>query len=177
MGNTKSRMEFKKGDKVSVLDRNINGKIISLTAYKAILLDTDGFEEEFQLSKLVVRSSSEDYEGALSNMLVDKEIKTTQRISKQHLRRSIKEIDLHMDTLSESKNGMTNHDIVLFQLNAVSKAIQSTDKRHFSKIVFIHGIGIGKLRYELEILLKKKGIYFQDASFKKYGRGAIEVVL
>lgn len=168
---------FKVGDKVSVLDRNIDGVIMSLTTYKAIVLDTDGFEEEFQISKLVIRSTAADYKNAMQNMLVDKEIKTTQRISKQHLKRSIKEIDLHMDALSESKSGMTNHEMVMYQLNAVSKALQITDKRYFSKIVFIHGIGKGKLRYELEILLKNKGIYFQDASYKKYGRGAIEVKL
>lgn len=169
--------KFEIGDKVSVLDRNIKGEIVSLTVYKAIVLDTDGFEEEFQISKLVVSSIKEDYENAMYNMLVEKEIKTTERISKSHLVRSIKEIDLHMDALSESKNGMTNHEIVMYQLNAVSKAIQETNKKNFSKIVFIHGIGKGKLRYELEILLKKKEIYFQDASFQKYGRGAIEVIL
>lgn len=170
-------MNFKIGDKVSVLDNNINGEIISLTTYKAIVLDTYGFEEEFQLSKLVVLSNEEDYENAMKNMLVDKEIKTTQRISKGHLTRSIKEIDLHMDALSESKSGMTNHEIVMYQLNAVSKAIRETNKKHFSKIVFIHGIGTGKLRSELKILLNQKKIYFQDASFKKYGSGAIEVLL
>ena len=126
--------KFEIGDKVSVLDRNIKGEIVSLTVYKAIVLDTDGFEEEFQISKLVVSSIKEDYENAMYNMLVEKEIKTTERISKSHLVRSIKEIDLHMDALSESKNGMTNHEIVMYQLNAVSKAIQETNKKNFSKL-------------------------------------------
>lgn len=170
-------MKFKIGDKVSVLDKNIDGEIVSLTIYKAIVLDTDGFEEEFPINKLVFLSCFFAYENSMNNMLIDKELKTTETISKKHLNRKIKEIDLHIDALSESKKGMTNHEIVCYQLNAVSNAIQRTDKRHFSKIVFIHGIGKGKLRYELEILLKQKSIYFQDASFKKYGRGAIEILL
>ena len=170
-------MNFRIGDEVSILDNNLNGKIISLTSYKAIIIDKYGFEEEYPLNKLVLVSKEEEYETSFSDIPFNKEKEIITKYSKKNISREVKEIDLHMENLSENTRGMTNHEIVMYQLNAVEKALRSTDKRRFHKIVFIHGIGQGKLRYELEILLKEKKIYFQDASFKTYGRGAIEVLL
>lgn len=161
-------MKFSKGDKVSVLDENLEGIIISLTSYKAIIKDEYGFEEEFPLSKLVLVSKVSEYENTFSSIPMNKEIKETEKTSKKKIIRKVKEIDLHMHNLSGSTRNMTNHEIVMYQLRAVEKALKLTDKRYFSKIVFIHGIGKGKLRYELEILLKAKNIYFQDASYRKY---------
>ena len=51
---------------------------------------------------------------------------------------------------------------------AISKRIQ--------KVVFIHGVGEGVLRAELESLFGRyDNLKFYDADFQKYGRGATEV--
>lgn len=45
------------------------------------------------------------------------------------------------------------------------------------RIVFIHGVGNGRLKTEvIKILSECKGIRFQDASYQRYGYGATEVV-
>ena len=43
------------------------------------------------------------------------------------------------------------------------------------KIVFIHGVGEGVLKSELQSLLNKYSVKYYDASYKKYGLGATEV--
>jgi len=53
---------------------------------------------------------------------------------------------------------------------AISKRIQ--------KVVFIHGVGEGVLRTELEFLFNRyDNVKFYDADYKKYGRGATEVYI
>lgn len=44
------------------------------------------------------------------------------------------------------------------------------------KIIFIHGVGNGRLKQEIISVLKAtRGISFQDASYKEYGFGATQV--
>jgi dsDNA-specific endonuclease/ATPase MutS2 len=58
---------------------------------------------------------------------------------------------------------------------ALDGAVRSKTK----KIVFIHGIGNGKLKYEIRKTLDSKysRLKYQDASFKEYGYGATMVIL
>ena len=44
------------------------------------------------------------------------------------------------------------------------------------KLIFIHGVGNGRLKLEIQNILKStKGVTFQDASYKDYGFGATQV--
>jgi dsDNA-specific endonuclease/ATPase MutS2 len=47
------------------------------------------------------------------------------------------------------------------------------------RIVFIHGVGNGRLKHEILKTLNRKypKLRYQDASFKKYGYGATLVML
>ncbi|HXK81397.1 MAG TPA: DUF2027 domain-containing protein [Bacteroidales bacterium] len=83
------------------------------------------------------------------------------------------EVDLHINVLKENIVGMTNSEILEFQMlhfhNKLTEAIQNK----ISKIIFIHGIGNGTLRDTLrESLDKQYKLKYQDASFREYGFGA-----
>ncbi|HEX7414823.1 MAG TPA: Smr/MutS family protein, partial [Bacteroidia bacterium] len=47
------------------------------------------------------------------------------------------------------------------------------------KIVFIHGVGNGRLKQEIVAILKNhsKEVSYQDGDYKKYGFGATEVII
>jgi dsDNA-specific endonuclease/ATPase MutS2 len=47
------------------------------------------------------------------------------------------------------------------------------------KIIFIHGVGQGRLKFEITKILNNKypDMKYQDASFREYGYGAIMVIL
>ncbi len=89
------------------------------------------------------------------------------------------EVDLHIDELLDSTVGMSNADILQYQLEEFHKVLQENRGKKGQKIVFIHGKGEGVLRNEIMKELKQKygNFYVQDASFKEYGFGATMVTV
>jgi dsDNA-specific endonuclease/ATPase MutS2 len=57
--------------------------------------------------------------------------------------------------------------------------LEGAIKSKVKRIVFIHGVGNGKLKFELRKLLDTTyaKLRYQDASFKEYGYGATLVML
>lgn len=89
-------------------------------------------------------------------------------------------VDLHAEAILDSTEGMSSGEILQAQLARFTVALDGAVKSgHQRRIVFIHGVGKGKLRYEIEKLLKRNyaRLRYQDASFAEYGYGAIMVFL
>ena len=170
---------FKVGDKVQLINGNLKGIVLAVFEYRLLMKDEFGFEEEVLISNITFQSNTEDYEDTLKrlNIVVEKkEFVQAKQESKANIKKQVLEVDLHIHHLTSSTRNMTNHDMVMLQLKKVKETIRLVNRNRHSKIVFIHGVGSGKLRTELEIELKKNGITFQDASYQKYGVGALEVL-
>lgn len=89
-------------------------------------------------------------------------------------------VDLHAEEILDSTDGMAPGEILKAQLARFTVALDGAVKAGRQKrIVFIHGVGKGKLRYEIEKELKRNypKLRYQDASFAEYGYGAIMVFL
>lgn len=91
-------------------------------------------------------------------------------------------VDLHADAILDSTENMAPGEILQAQLARFTVALDGAAKGGASapkRMVFIHGMGKGKLRYEIEKLLKRNypKLRYQDASFAEYGYGAIMVFL
>ncbi len=90
------------------------------------------------------------------------------------------EVDLHIHELIDSETGMTPKDMLDLQLKTVTDKMEGAIKSNkVKRIVFIHGIGEGKLKNEVrrELAHKYKKYDYQDASFQEYGYGATMVIL
>lgn len=87
------------------------------------------------------------------------------------------EIDLHIEELVASVEGMSNADMLHVQLSHFRKTLDAALLRKQSTIVFIHGVGNGVLRQEIRKELKELGLKHSDASHALYGGGATEVHL
>jgi dsDNA-specific endonuclease/ATPase MutS2 len=62
------------------------------------------------------------------------------------------------------------------QLKRVVKELDEAIATHIRSIVFIHGVGNGRLRQEVRrVIAGYKNVRFHDASFRRYGFGATEV--
>lgn len=87
-------------------------------------------------------------------------------------------IDLHAHEILTSTEGMKSGEIITAQLARFTVAMDLAIKsgKH-GKIVFIHGVGKGRLRAEIQRLLRTNypKIMSQDASFSDYGFGAIMI--
>lgn len=89
------------------------------------------------------------------------------------------EIDLHIGQLLDSTAGLSNADMLNYQLETFNKVMQENLKNKNRKIVFIHGKGDGVLRKAIldELKRKYKTCQAQDASFREYGFGATMVTI
>lgn len=99
-------------------------------------------------------------------------------VKKKHID-SILEVDLHIDQLLDTTAGMSNSDMLKYQLETFNKVMQENLNKKNQKIVFIHGKGDGVLRKAIldELKRKYKKCLSQDASFREYGFGATMVTI
>jgi dsDNA-specific endonuclease/ATPase MutS2 len=90
--------------------------------------------------------------------------------------RGIPEFDLHIEKLVKNFRGMSNFDILNLQTETAKRHLDFAIRNRIPKIVFIHGVGEGVLKAELDFMLNRtEVITFQDANYQKYGMGATEV--
>lgn len=177
-----------KRDKVyieqNVLDFSL--KINPVKFYKLhSFTETDYFDEPCMLFDLVemgekkqlIEISADELKEA---MLQKSPAKTeTKRTFKKPRKQKIIEVDLHIHSLLDTTAGMSNADMLAYQMEVFHKTLAENKNRRGQKIVFIHGKGEGVLRKEIEKELKSKykNYYFQDASFREYGFGATMVTI
>ena len=88
-------------------------------------------------------------------------------------------VDLHIDELLDNHHGMSNAEILNYQIDKFREVMDENLKYSGKKIVFIHGKGEGVLRQALlkELNYRYKGCQAQDASFREYGYGATQVTI
>jgi len=179
-------MEFNVGDNVLVLDEDFSG-VIKIIKDNVITIETkDGFLLDFQSEELVKIKSDASLKSSLftnttiNNVISEKETsKRKQPTTKPKERyEPTMEVDLHINQLVKSPKGMSNHDMLTLQLDTARRQLEFAMAKRIQKIVFIHGVGEGVLKVELEYLFARyNNIKFYDANYQKYGVGATEVYI
>ncbi|WP_310555397.1 Smr/MutS family protein [Flavobacterium sp.] len=175
---------FAIGDKVSVLDDAINGIVLKINGALVTIETEDGFELNFNQKELIRIHSNSDFlqniaQTNFSSVAKEKEIPKPRSFVKE--KKSSKddfvlEIDLHIEKLVPNKRGMSNYDILNIQTETIKRQMDFAQRNRIPKVVFIHGVGEGVLKSELDFLLGRyENISFQDANYQKYGVGATEV--
>ncbi len=125
---------------------------------------------------------------------LNREIEITQSLSKQ-LERKINNnfnqpqsekhrhfyisdtIDLHIENLIDNHKGMTNAEIITIQLKHFRKALDEAIVNKLPNFTVIHGIGKGKLKAEIWLILREYGAVrsFKNEYHFRYGFGATEI--
>lgn len=181
-------MTFKVGDFVMVLDENLSGVIKSINGSKISIETEDGFLLNYRSDELIKQKSKDKLGKALfSKSSINSVIseKEEASVKKKHKRTKPKdryeptmEVDLHINQLVKSPKGMTNHDMLTLQLDTARRQLDFAISKRIQKMVFIHGVGEGVLKLELEYLFGRyDNIKFYDANYQKYGLGATEVYI
>jgi hypothetical protein len=108
-----------------------------------------------------------------------KEFNSKEKVSRSHkeyLKSLEKEVDLHIEELIDSTKGMTNHEILSIQMEKFEQELDAAILKGMKKIIFIHGVGNGRLKQEIISVLKSmREVTYQDASYKEFGFGATQV--
>ena len=130
-------------------------------------------------ARQVYVSAEELQEALLQKKSADKP--KSQPIVKPHhgKKNEIIEIDLHIDALLDDTRGMSNGEMLNYQLDKFREVMETYKNKREQKIVFIHGKGDGVLRKAVIDELKRKysSCRYQDASFQEYGFGATLVTI
>ena len=147
--------------------------------------ENDYFDEEALVFPLIrndvpeklFRINDEDLEIAV------KEKQSAERPQRMPIKKKepapILEVDLHGSALLDTLSGLSNADILNYQLEKFRDTLNENRLKKGQKIVFIHGKGEGVLRKAIvdELKSKYKTYQYQDASFREYGFGATMVVV
>lgn len=122
--------------------------------------------------------SAEELQTALLQKKAEDKPKTQPAV-KPRTKNDIVEIDLHIHELLDDTGGMSNSEILNYQLDKFREVMNTYQQKREQKIVFIHGKGDGVLRKALLDELKRKHptCRYQDASFQEYGFGATMVTI
>tara|TARA_B100001564_G_scaffold46670_1_gene33881 strand:+ start:88124 stop:88669 length:546 start_codon:yes stop_codon:yes gene_type:complete len=177
-------MSFRVGDKVCVIDSNLIGDVLSVSKNEVKIKTSDGFEEIHKTEKLIKLEDN-----IFNNLFLDLKQKEKIIAEKREQRKEVDnlklqtvfsdviEVDLHIEKLVKNPNNIENKNILSFQINAAKKILSRAKEIGVNKIIFIHGVGEGILKNELENLLinHSQDLLYYPANFSNYGNGATEV--
>lgn len=167
---------------------SVEQKIDAVKFYKLhSFVETDFFDTPAMLYDIVrddvpartrLVSAEELADSMRAKMKDDVRVISQPIVKKKHID-SILEVDLHIDQLLDTTAGMSNSDMLKYQLETFNKVMQEHLNKKNQKIVFIHGKGDGVLRKAIldELKRKYKNCLSQDASFREYGFGATMVTI
>ena len=175
---------FNIGDKVSVLDDAIDGVVVGVKNKDITIETTDGFVMTYFVNELIKTNNiiflnSINKSDTLDKINIDKQPSKKQNIpvfKSDKIERGVPEFDLHIEKLVKNPRGMSNFDILTIQTETAKRHLEFAIRNRIPKIVFIHGVGEGVLKAELDFIFKNyENISFQDANYQKYGLGATEI--
>ena len=146
---------FRIGDKVLFKKDTQRGIIINFILSDKVIVETkDGFKLSVSVKDLVKVEEGTDKAssyGVEFNMK-DKIIKS-KKVTKQERRKLVLKVDLHIESLTDNYDYMSNFEIVQIQLNKCHKYIEKALSSDCQKLIIVHGIGTGLLRDEVHKLL------------------------
>jgi hypothetical protein len=146
--------------------------ISQMSLYK----DKNYRENEFFNEKALILRIAGDSPYEEKDSLDDKR---TSKATAAKVSAGVDEVDLHIHELVDNYSGLSEGEILRIQLGKFASALEKAIEGKAKKIVFIHGVGNGKLKFEIRKTLDTKypDLTYQDASFKEYGYGATLVKL
>ncbi|MDR2651070.1 MAG: DUF2027 domain-containing protein [Prevotellaceae bacterium] len=177
---------FKNRDYTAQAVQQIDFKLNSVKLLNSkIFAENDFFDENAYIYTLASsRKTLKDYIDNLSDSEIAKSLKDKKDISDKKTKPvsepEIEEIDLHIESLIENKDNLSNGEILKLQIDRFTIALDLGISAHTKRMVFIHGLGNGKLKHEIRRLLDTQyagKVRYQDASFKEYGYGATMVYI
>ena len=179
-------MDFKPGDKVELLDDDLSGIVQKVEDSEIEIKTEDGFIMSFPADHLVkIKDDIEaidveefDFEEILKEKTFNKKNKKRPQPRSKEKSAPPMEVDLHINQLVRSSRGLSNHEMLNLQLDTARHKLEFAIRKRIQKVVFIHGVGEGVLKMELEYLLGRySNVKFYDADYQKYGLGATEVYI
>lgn len=165
---------------VQVIDEDLTGKVVKIEGDMVSIETADGFLIRFRESELIPYTAPNDLQIIVNDHVKsykeDKKIKKKSHLVQKKKKIPALEVDLHIHQLTTNFKRMSNFDMLNLQLDTAKRQLQFAITKKISRIIFIHGIGSGVLKEELQFLLGRyDNLRYYPADFAEYGQGATEV--
>lgn len=169
------------GDKVRLLDEPGQGTVVSVQGSQ-VTVDMDGIELTFDKRALV----KVEFDDLIDVPVTDHDMQAEDKLKRIEGRRKLQdlkpkteatyELDLHIHELLDYHKGMTNAQILQYQMSCGKRFLREAMQKRYPKVVLIHGVGQGVLRSEIHQWLDSlPNVEYHDAPYRTYGYGATEV--
>lgn len=191
---------FKVGDRVRFLHQSGEGVVLAIEegGHALVVEDSDGFPMRFSAKEcLPVPNAAEEAKayaskditkGELLERNVDERIlKASQKdfdvkyknpdATNMRKRDEHMEVDLHFHALTGARDRATPHEMLSLQLEHFDRMMRRAEEKRIPRIIFIHGVGQGRLRQEIRDALTAYWPHCscREGDPRKYGHGATEV--
>lgn len=184
-------MAFKQGKEFKLKNPALVHHRLDFTKfYKVHCFSDSDFFDTPVITFNVARNDLPVKEVPINAVALEKAMNSKKRVDERHQTQSPKpqqpkkrdEIivqDLHIGELLDTISGMSNSDILNYQLDKFNEVMRANLKNQGQRIVFIHGKGEGVLRRAIMDELRRHypQCDVQDASFQEYGFGATQVTI
>ena len=165
---------FQIGDRVAVVDQEVEGVVCSFDDNKVTIESSEGFVLDY-LPKDLVKIGAEiqvtNHQAYVAKQSKES-IKQRSNNVVKHRNKTILEVDLHIEKLVNSWQKLDAFDILELQLKTAQQQLNFAQSKHIKTVILIHGYGAGVLKKELESLLHRfSAVTFSEASYQKYGLG------
>lgn len=182
------------GSKVRFLNEVGGGIIVKVVSnFKVVVENEDGFDVEYFIKDLVEEKSASDYklDGIEHNLSVQEKLASeskekqledfyqkTKSLNRIETPDEI-EVDLHIEELIETHHGMSNSQILEVQMANFRRELNVAIRKKVKRLIIIHGVGEGVLKSAIrqELYESYPSIEHHDASYRKYGYGATEILV
>lgn len=177
------------GNKVKVINENFEGEIKNiLPNNRLIITSTDGFDYEFSSNEVVIIGDDNKHQYSIDESAISSKILTDTYNKEDFLKKYTSkskfkfnrtlEVDLHLNQLVDHPEGLDDWQRLHTQMQHVKNCLSAAKDKKIRKIVFIHGVGTGVLKTELQNYLSTfDNISISTADFNEYGNGATEVLI
>jgi hypothetical protein len=161
---------MKIGDKVSVVDEDLNGVITSVNGNIVVFKDEYGFTHQYPKEKLVPKIS-DFYE----NIKIVKKAEPQKNISKKH-HKNLLVLDLHFENLVKNPHDYDSFERLFIQKEKLLEVIAFCRKNHLKRLEIVHGIGDGTLqRMVWDTLESQTNLDFYNKEILHHQSGAVMV--
>jgi len=165
---------------VQVIDENLTGRVVKIEESQVYIETEDGFQLRFHESEIIplVNLDLNKLPDVETISIMKEDAKKKKSVLSKPTKKVIPalEVDLHIHQLTNSYKHLSKHEMLNLQLDTAKRQLEFAIRKRILRVVFIHGIGSGVLRAELEFLFKRyANLDFYEADYQKYGQGATEV--
>lgn len=161
---------MKIGDKVSVLDEDLQGIIISIKEEIIGIRDEYGFVHHYPKEKLVEKNPS-----LYERMKIQNKYEYTPQKSKKHAKNELL-VDLHFDKMVPNPEDYESFERLFLQKEKLIETLDFCKANKIKKLEIIHGLGDGTLQKMVyDVLENQVGLDFYNKEILHHQSGTVIV--